>query len=163
MQTLGTQSRALPPASDGMSVVLANYLFFTDQCEAALRFYEECGLGQITLLQHHGLGLGRVLHARFDGDDFHFYASDNDDAEPMRGSAQMLTFAAAAPALAMFNSLAAGGTITSPIGPYPWSAIYGKLTDRFGVQWMVTLAATGGRVRQCLDHGRLQAGHGHDV
>jgi PhnB protein len=76
-----------------------------------------------------------------DGDGFHFYASDNDDAEPMRGSAQMLSFTTGPSALVMFDRLADGGTVTSPIGRYPWSMLYGKLTDRFGVQWMVTMDA----------------------
>src|SRR5436305_1021824 len=35
---------------------LANYLFFTTQCEAALAFYTACGLGRVTTLMRHGDG-----------------------------------------------------------------------------------------------------------
>ncbi len=39
----------------------------------------------------------------------------------------------------LFNALAEGGTITTPVGMQPWGDYYGKLTDRFGVQWMLNL------------------------
>jgi PhnB protein len=39
----------------------------------------------------------------------------------------------------LFGKLAEGGTITTPIGMQPWGDYYGKLTDRFGVQWMLNL------------------------
>jgi len=34
---------------------LANYLFFTTQCEAALSFYEACELGRATILLRYGV------------------------------------------------------------------------------------------------------------
>ena len=37
----------------------------------------------------------------------------------------------------LFGRLAAGGNITTPLGIQPWGDYYGKLTDRFGVQWML--------------------------
>ncbi|MGO7331664.1 VOC family protein, partial [Rhizobium leguminosarum] len=58
-----------------------------------------CGLGRITLLKRHGMvGMpvaskalrDKVMHARFEGTDVLFFASDNHDAEQMRGSAHML-------------------------------------------------------------------------
>jgi uncharacterized glyoxalase superfamily protein PhnB len=42
---------------------LANYLFFTTQCEEALAFYAECGLGRITELgcgERRGKGEARI-------------------------------------------------------------------------------------------------------
>lgn len=38
----------------------------------------------------------------------------------------------------LFQSLAEGGRITTPPGMQPWGNYYGKLTDRFGVQWMLS-------------------------
>lgn len=78
---------------------LSNYLFFTTHCEAALAFYAACGLGTITEIMRHGEpGMplrnpamrGKIMHAKFEGPGICFYASDNDDAEPMRGSAHIL-------------------------------------------------------------------------
>lgn len=125
---------------------LANYLFFTTMCEPALAFYSECGLGRVTLLVRHGeRGLpvpneamrGKVMHSKFEGPGIEFYASDNDDAEPMRGSAHMLTLDDRETTSRLFEKLAKGGRITTPLAVQPWGSFYGKLTDRFGVQWML--------------------------
>jgi PhnB protein len=37
----------------------------------------------------------------------------------------------------LFNGLAEGGTIVMPMQPTFWNAIFGILTDKFGVQWTV--------------------------
>ena len=80
---------------------------------------------------------GRVMHAKFEGPGVVFYASDNDDAEPMRGSAHIVTTDDRAQTVRLFGSLAEGGEITTPLGMQSWGAFYGKLTDRFSVQWML--------------------------
>ena len=41
----------------------------------------------------------------------------------------------------MFNALAEGGTVTMPLGKTFWSPRFGMVTDRFGVAWMVSMAA----------------------
>ncbi|MBX4968050.1 VOC family protein [Rhizobium binae] len=125
---------------------LANYLFFTTQCDAALTFYTECGLGRVTMLMRHGdhgISLasegmkGKVMHARFEGPGILFFASDNPDAEPMRGSAHILIMDDRGRTDDLFAKLAAGGKVTTPLAIQPWGSYYGKLTDRYGVQWML--------------------------
>src|SRR4051812_33678385 len=75
---------------------LSNYLFFTTTCERALDFYTECGLGRVVSAVRHGdNGMpvrtesmrGKIMHSLFEGPGVRFFASDNDDAEPMRGFA----------------------------------------------------------------------------
>ena len=128
---------------------LANYLFFTVHCEEALAFYTTCGLGRVTLLVRHGSGVipladkamrGRVMHARFEGPGVLFFASDNHDAEPMRGSAHILIMDDRQSAERIFAQLAQGGLVTTRLAVQPWGSYYGKLTDRFGVQWMLDCA-----------------------
>ena len=125
---------------------LSNYLFFATTCEQALAFYAACGLGQIVEIMRHGAdGMpapapamrGRVMHAKFEGPGVLFYASDNDDAEPMRGSAHILMLDDPERTTELFGRLGEGGTVTTPLGLQPWGDLYGKLTDRFGVQWML--------------------------
>ena len=100
---------------------LSNYLFFTTTCEQALAFYTRCGLGQVVdMLRHgdHGMPVrnesmrGKVMHARFEGPGVVFHASDNDDAEPMRGSAHFLLMDDRDRTKALFEHLAG-----SPGGP----------------------------------------------
>ena len=121
---------------------LANYLFFTTQCDAALAFYAECGLGGVTMLMRHGdhgipLMKGKVMHAHFEGPGILFFASDNHDAEPMRGSAHILIMDDRGRTNDLFAKLAAGGKVTTPLAMQPWGSYFGKLTDRYGVQWML--------------------------
>ena len=129
-----------------MPIQLANYLFFATGCEQALEFYADCGLGRVVELKRqgeHGMpvanaGLvGKVLHARFEGPGVLFFASDNADAEPMRGSAHLLMLDTKARTSELFERLGRGGNVTTALGLQPWGAYYGKLTDRFGVQWML--------------------------
>lgn len=38
-----------------------------------------------------------------------------------------------------WDKLAEGGTVTMPLEKAPWGDIFGTLTDRFGVTWMVDI------------------------
>ncbi len=128
-------------------LLLSNYLFFTTTCEEALSFYTECGLGKITEVKRYGANVpneamrDKIMHAHFEGPGVGFYASDNDDVEPMRGSAHILMLDDPAETKVLFERLAAGGKVTTPLAVQPWGDYYGKLTDRFGVQWMLNCTA----------------------
>jgi PhnB protein len=126
---------------------LSNYLFFTTTCEQALAFYEQCGLGRATAIARYGANApeamrGKIMHAKFEGAGVLFYASDNEDAEPMRGSAHILMMHNRALTKHLFERLAAGGRVTTPLGEQAWGDYYGKLTDQFGVQWMLNCSAS---------------------
>lgn len=132
---------------------LSNYLFFTDSCDQALAFYARCGLGRVGEVLRHGVdGMpaesevmrGKIMHARFEGPGVLFHASDNADAEPMRGSAHLLAMDDRESTTRLFEKLSEGGTVTTPLGIQPWGDYYGKLTDRFGVQWMLNFHDQGG-------------------
>jgi PhnB protein len=125
---------------------LSNYLFFKTDCEEALAFYAACGLGAVKDVLRHGVGgmpvhdermRGRIAHAKFEGPGIIFYASDNHDAEPMRGSAHIIMLNDRARTEDLFARLSVGGTVTTPLGIQPWGDFYGKVTDQFGVQWML--------------------------
>ena len=125
---------------------LANYLFFTTKCEEALAFYTHCGLGKVVEMVRYGANdmpvrneamRGKIMHSRFEGPGVLFYASDNDDAEPMRGSAHMIMTDSREQTTQLFTRLSEGANITTPLATQPWGDYYGKLTDRFGVQWML--------------------------
>ena len=135
---------------------LSNYLFFTTTCEQALAFYTQCGLGKVTEVVHYGVNgmpaptealRGKVMHARFEGPRVLFFASDNHDAEPMRGSAHILMTNDRDHTQRLFERLADGGKVTTPLGIQPWGDFYGKLTDRFGVQWMLNCSIASGQSR----------------
>jgi PhnB protein len=104
---------------------LSNYLFFTTSCEAALDFYTNCGLGRVVEVLRYGVGgmptksdmwRGKIMHAKFEGPGVLFYASDNDDAEPMRGSAHILMMNDRARTERLFALLSEGGKVATPLG-----------------------------------------------
>jgi PhnB protein len=124
---------------------LSPSLFFTTNCEPALALYEQCGLGRATILLRWGdNGMpvrteamrGKILHARFEGPGVLFHASDNDDAEPMKGSALMLEFDDLSVMRELFARIAAGGRVTVPMARQVWGSSFGMVVDAFGVQWM---------------------------
>lgn len=122
------------------------YLFFGTCCEEALAFYERIGLGRTTEVVRYGeydipvrtqAMIGRIQHACFEGPGVRLYASDNDDAEPMKGSAILIESADRARMIALFKQLRDGGTASIPFGPSKWGSWFGIVVDRFGVQWML--------------------------
>lgn len=124
---------------------LSNYLFFTTACEQALDFYTKCGLGKVVSILRYGENgmpvrtesmRGKIMHAQFEGPGVLFFASDNDDAEPMRGSAMIFMLDDRDQTELLFTRLAEGGQVTTPLAIQAWGDYFGKLTDRFGVQWM---------------------------
>ncbi|SFE82227.1 VOC family protein [Blastococcus tunisiensis] len=44
---------------------------------------------------------------------------------------------------ALWEKLAVGATVVEPFGPSPWAPASGMLTDRFGVTWILDVAAPG--------------------
>jgi PhnB protein len=83
---------------------------------------------------------GKVLHAKFEGPGVLFFASDNDDADPMKGSALMLEFSDKTQMAEIFGRLAEGGSVTVPLARQYWGSDFGMLVDAFGVQWMFNQA-----------------------
>jgi len=42
-----------------------------------------------------------------------------------------------------WEKLSVGGSVTMPLGPAPWGDTFGTCTDKFGVNWLVDIAAPG--------------------
>ena len=128
---------------------LVPHLYFTGECEAALRFYETCGLGHVRALQRYeGAAAirageayrGKVLHAEFEGQGVLLYAGDGPDSEPMKGCALLLELQDPICASTLFEALSAGGRVTVAFDDKPWGR-YGNFTDRFGIQWAMLVRA----------------------
>ncbi|MFC1418909.1 VOC family protein [Streptacidiphilus cavernicola] len=60
------------------------------------------------------------------GDDPFFVSVRGDDADALTG---------------LWQKLAEGSTVRQPLAPAPWAPLYGMLTDRFGVTWVLDVAA----------------------
>jgi PhnB protein len=131
---------------------LEPYLFFHGRCEEALNFYKECLRGEITSLNRFegspmAANVGpdykdKVMHASFVAGDVKFMASDGQPGPAPDGDddvALSLATSDSAEGERVFNALAAGGTVSMALQEQFWGGSFGSLTDRFGVQWMVSI------------------------
>lgn len=130
------------------------YLFFHGRCEEALRFYEQAFEARVevtTRFRESPAPPGRelpegwgekVMHASFLIGDARVMLSDADTDQPARfqGFALNVNFGSEEQARRVFERLGNGGRVDMPLGPTFYASCFGMVTDRFGVQWMVTVA-----------------------
>jgi PhnB protein len=123
------------------------YIFFTDQCAQAMRFYEKALGGKIEAMMTYADAppgpyntpdmAHKVIHARLTVGDAVLMASDGPEAEARKGFAVAMQVDTIAEADRLFNALSDGATITMPMGETFFSKRFGMLTDKFGTPWMV--------------------------
>jgi PhnB protein len=126
------------------------YLNFNGQCREAFALYERCLGGKIEMMMTHGESPiaadvpsdwhDRILHARLVAGDVVLLASDSPPEmyEAPQGIHVSLLVDDPSEAARIFETLAAGGTVTMPFEKTFWAAGgFGMLVDRFGTPWMV--------------------------
>ena len=130
---------------------LMPYLFFNGQCKDALEFYAQAMGGEITSMQTFGEAPGevpagaenRIMHADFKAGDVSFMASDGMPGQDIPRSgpvALSLDFSDADEQATVFHELAEGGEITMALQDTFWGSRFGMVTDKFGIQWMLSKA-----------------------
>jgi PhnB protein len=132
------------------------YLFFDGRCEEAIEFYRTALGAKVTMLMRYKdspepqqpgmLPAGfedKVMHANLRIGDSELMASDGHcQGQPnFQGFSLSLTAADEAEAERLFAALADGGRVQIPMSKTFFSSRFGMVTDRFGVGWMVIVAA----------------------
>jgi len=125
------------------------YLLFNGQCAAAMKFYEKCLDGEITMIMTYGDTPAashvpaemdkQVIHATLTAGGFQLQASDcpKEQYKKPQGFSVTLQISDLAKAEATFNALAEGGKTTMPFGKTFWAKGFGMAEDKFGIPWMV--------------------------
>jgi PhnB protein len=126
---------------------IETYIFFTDQCAEAMRFYAKVLGGKIEAMMTYGDAppgphntpemAHKVIHARVVAGDAVLMASDGPEAEVRKGFAVTLQVDTVEEVDRLFTALGEGGTVTMPVGETFFSKRFGMLTDRFGTPWMI--------------------------
>ena len=133
---------------------VAPYLFFAGRCEEALDFYKTAVGAKVEFLMRYNespeppppgrLQPGfenKVMHVSFKIGDSTLMASDGcDDNGGFRGFSLSYSATTVAEADRAFAALSEGGTVNMPMAPTFWTQKFGMLTDKFGLEWMVTVA-----------------------
>jgi len=132
------------------------YLFFDGRCEEAVDFYRRALGAEVQLLMRYkdspeppppGMvapgSENKVMHVAMRIGEAVVMASDGSCSGQTRfaGFSLSITVPTALDADRVFAALADGGTVTMPLTQTFWSPRFGMLSDRFGVGWMVNVAA----------------------
>lgn len=135
---------------------IQTYLHFDGRCEEAIEFYCQALGARIEMLMRYKdnpeppppgmVPAGfeeKVMHASLRIDDSLVMASDNCSTTPSRFEGFQLSLSVAddGEAERRFAALADGGQVKMPLTKTFFSSNFGMLIDRFGVSWMVIVAA----------------------
>jgi len=136
------------------NIQIQPYLFFGGHCQQAIDFYCKALNAKVDMVmlfkdspQPPPPGVlqpgfeDKVMHASFRIGDNVIMASDgcNDDAG-FKGFRLSLTLPTIVDVENAFAALAEGGRVDLALAKTFWSPMYGMLTDRFGVAWMLSVA-----------------------
>jgi len=132
-----------------------SYLFFNGNCEEAVNFYKQALGARVDMLMRYKEapeppppGMvppnwdDKVMHTSFWVGESMVMASDGCESgggPPFKGFSLSITAKDEAEAKKVFNALSAGGKVTMPLDKTFWSPCFGMLTDKFGVNWMVSV------------------------
>ena len=135
-----------------MTFTVTTHLNFQGQARAALDFYKNVFGGEQTLMTYGAMGQAdtavspdHVIWGQVASDDgFRIMAFDVQAGRDYDAGANAffisLRGTSAEDVQARWSALAEGATVSQALAPSPWSALYGMLTDRFGVTWIVDVA-----------------------
>ena len=131
------------------------YVFFGGRCQEALDFYTTALGAQVDTVMLYSQspdpapeGMlpegyeNKVMHAAFRIGETTLYGGDgiHGGQDPrFAGFSLALTLPTEAKAQSAFHALAEGGQVNMPLGKTFWSPCFGMVTDRFGMDWMISL------------------------
>jgi PhnB protein len=137
-------------------MVVQPYLFFGGRCEEAIELYRAALGAEVTMLMRFkdspeppppGVvppgSENKVMHASLRIGDTIVMASDGrcEGSPRFEGFSLSVTVPNVAEADRVFAALADGGPVRMPLARTFWSPRFGMVADRFGVSWMVLVAA----------------------
>jgi PhnB protein len=135
-----------------MTITTTTHLNFRGNAGAALAFYQAAFDGQLTVVTYAQAGqaeraeeAGHVMWGQVTTDsDFRVMAFDVPASRPWHPGENAVFVAVAGSSAAditgPWDKLMEGGTVLQPLAPAQWSPLYGMLTDRFGITWIISVA-----------------------
>lgn len=126
------------------------YLNFPGTARAAMEFYQSIFGGKLNISTFKEYGMAqdpsdedKIMHSMLEADNgISFMGSDVPSHMPQPQATTSLALSGddKAELTSYFEKLAAGGTIQQPLMESPWGDMFGSLTDKYGVEWMVNIA-----------------------
>nr|AYM52483.1 hypothetical protein [Archangium gephyra] len=126
------------------------YLILNGRAEQAIAFYQRALGAKVEAMQRFGdvdqscptAMKSRVMHAQLRVGDAILMLSDSNEDTPLKGGSVNVALQLDDPEQARqcFDALAAKGTVVQPLIEAPWGAMFGALSDEFGINWMFNSA-----------------------
>lgn len=136
-----------------MAFTVTPHLNFQGRARAALDFYKGVFGGEQTMVTYDAMGQASLASSADDiifgqvitDDGFRIMAFDMQAGRSYDPGANAFFVALQGTSQrevqARWSALADGAEILQPIGPSSWAPLYGMLTDRFGITWIVAVAS----------------------
>lgn len=127
------------------------YLFFEGRCEEALEFYRSSLGAEVTFMMRYNESPepgecpvsdpNKIMHANLRIGESNVMVSDGrcENKPNFEGFALSLAVTDKSEAEKMFNALADGGKVQMPLTKTFWSPLFGMVSDKFGVWWMINM------------------------
>ncbi len=128
---------------------LSPYLKFNDQkCREAMNFYKECLGGELNFMVARGTPMEKemeadqldlVMHSTLTKDGWVLIGSDmmRDKAVIGDHMGVMLDCESEEEIKRIFEKLSVGGDVFMPLEEVFWGAVFGVVTDKYGIEWML--------------------------
>ena len=135
-----------------MATRLNPYLHFSGNAREAMEFYRSVLGGELDVMTFGDAGGGGgeypddgVMHAFLrTADGLELMASDGHDPDAAGPDRLSLSVSGddEATLRRWFEALAEGGQVDVPLEKQAWGDVFGQVTDRFGMRWLVDIGAT---------------------
>lgn len=138
-----------------MDLMVNPYLSFRDNAREAMEFYHGIFGGELAVSTFADMGASEspddaelVMHSHLTTErGFVLMASDTPARMPFESGARIAIsiggYASDGEVLrGYWNGLAEGGTVTMPLEPASWGDTFGMVTDRYGIEWMISISHT---------------------
>lgn len=124
------------------------YITFNGNCREAMNFYQEClggelffqTVGESPMADKMPLKMKEsILHSTLISGDVRIQASDMGDEGLIKGNnvSLMLNCRSEEEIRTTYEKLASGGIASHPLEDTFWSSLFGGLTDKFKIRWML--------------------------
>jgi len=135
-----------------MQTQLKPYVNFRNNARAAMEFYKTVFGGKLqlsTFKEYHASQDPSeddlIMHAELQAENgINFFASDTPSRMEYRSGTNItmsLTGDNEDELKTLFHKLSTGGTVTMPLEKATWGDTFGMCTDKFGIGWLVNIAA----------------------
>jgi len=124
---------------------LIPYLYFPGNTEEAMNFYSEVFGGSITALQRFSDGptdmpvpegfSNKIMHGRVGFGDCEIYFSDGHSVEGKSPHSMTIEFDDTETQNSVYARLSEGGKVHFELQDTFWGARFGKLADKYGMNW----------------------------